>query len=62
MPIAFITAKTGQNVHMVLNLAQNLHKQACARVTTGDLNRVVRNALAHKVADSALTPVIASKF
>lgn len=46
VPLAFITAKSGRNVHMVLNLAQNLHKQACARVSTGDLNRVVRNALA----------------
>ena len=29
----------------VLNLAQALHKQASARVSTGDLNRVVRQAL-----------------
>ena len=28
MPIAFITAKAGKNVQAVLNLAQNLHKQA----------------------------------
>ena len=46
VPIAFITAKEGKNVQMVLNLAQNIHKQACARVSTGDLNRVVRSALA----------------
>ncbi len=45
VPIAFITAKTGRNVHAVLNLAQNLHKQASARVPTGDLNRVLRQAL-----------------
>ena len=45
MPIAFITAKAGKNVHATLNLAQNLHKQACQRVTTGDLNRVLRQAL-----------------
>src|SRR5438105_1983063 len=36
MPIAFITAKEGKNVQTLLNLAQNLHKQATARVTTGD--------------------------
>jgi GTP-binding protein len=48
VPIAFITAKEGKNVQKVLNLAQNLHKQASARVTTGDLNRVVRNAVAHQ--------------
>jgi GTP-binding protein len=45
VPIAFITAKDGRNVHAVLNLAQNLFKQARARVSTGDLNRVVRQAL-----------------
>ncbi|HYT88791.1 MAG TPA: ribosome biogenesis GTPase Der [Gemmataceae bacterium] len=45
VPIAFITAKSGKNVQGVLNLAQNLAKQASARVGTGDLNRVVRQAL-----------------
>jgi GTP-binding protein len=45
VPIAFITAKTNRNVHAVLNLAQNLHKQAGQRVGTGDLNRVLRLAL-----------------
>jgi GTP-binding protein len=46
VPIAFITAKNGRNVHAVLNLAQNLHKQAGARVSTGDLNRLVQQAIA----------------
>jgi GTP-binding protein len=45
VPIAFITASSGKNVHAVLNLAQHLHKQASARVGTGDLNRVLRQAL-----------------
>ncbi len=45
VPIAFITAKEGKNVQMVLNLAQNIHKQACAHVSTGNLNRVIRTAL-----------------
>jgi GTP-binding protein len=45
VPIAFITAKNGKNVQSVLNLAQSLHKQAGARVSTGDLNRVLRQAL-----------------
>ena len=45
VPIAFITAKAGKNVQAVLNLAQNLHKQASRRITTGDLNRVLRQAL-----------------
>jgi GTPase len=45
VPVAFITAKSGKNVRAVLNLAQNLHKQASARVTTSELNRVLRQAL-----------------
>lgn len=45
MPIAFVTATSGRNVHAVLNLAQHLHKQASARIGTGDLNRVLRQAL-----------------
>jgi len=45
VPIAFITAKDGKNVQRLVNLAQNLHKQASSRVGTGDLNRVLRQAL-----------------
>jgi GTPase len=45
VPIAFITAKSGKNVYKLLNLAQQLHKQASARVGTGELNKVVREAL-----------------
>jgi GTPase len=45
VPVAFITAKTGRNVQRVVNLAQNMYKQACARVSTGDLNRVLRQAM-----------------
>jgi GTP-binding protein len=45
VPIAFITATVGRNIYAVLNLAQNLHKQASRRVSTADLNRVVRSAL-----------------
>ena len=48
VPIAFITAQNGRNVQAVLNLAQNLHKQASARVGTGDLNRLVRQAIARQ--------------
>ncbi len=44
VPMAFITAKEGKNVWRLLNLAQNLHKQASARVTTGELNRLVQDA------------------
>jgi GTP-binding protein len=45
VPMAFITASQGKNVWKLLNLAQNLHKQASARVSTGDLNRVIQAAV-----------------
>lgn len=45
VPIAFITANQGRNIQAVVNLAQNLHKQSSQRLTTGDLNRVLRAAL-----------------
>jgi GTP-binding protein len=45
VPLAFTTAKDGKNVFRVLNLVQTLAKQARARVTTGELNRVLRAAL-----------------
>jgi GTP-binding protein len=45
VPIAFITAKKGKNVLRLLQLAIQLHKQAGARVSTGDLNRTIRAAL-----------------
>jgi GTPase len=46
MPLAFITAKTGRNVKALLNMAQSLFKQANRRVSTGTLNRVLREAVA----------------
>lgn len=45
VPIAFITAKDGKNVEKLLNLAQQLHKQASQRVGTGELNKVLKEAL-----------------
>ncbi len=45
VPIAFITGSTGKNVKALLNHAQMLFKQSRQRVTTSDLNRVVREAL-----------------
>jgi GTP-binding protein len=45
VPLAFVTATEGRNANPLLNLAQTLHKQASARVSTGDLNRVLRQAL-----------------
>jgi GTP-binding protein len=45
MPIAFVTAKSGKNVYRLLNLAQQLHKQAGRRIKTGELNRVFKEAM-----------------
>ena len=48
MPIAFITGKDGRNVRKMLNHAQMLYKQSRERVSTGELNRIVRAALEHQ--------------
>lgn len=44
-PMAFITAITGKNVKALLNLSQNMFKQASQRTSTGALNRVVRETV-----------------
>lgn len=44
-PIAFITAKDGRNIKQVINLAQTIYKQARERVSTGQLNKIVRAAV-----------------
>ena len=49
VPIAFITAQNGKNVYRLLNLAQELFKQAGRRAKTGELNRAIRAALAANV-------------
>ncbi|MHC4713250.1 MAG: ribosome biogenesis GTPase Der [Planctomycetota bacterium] len=41
-PMVFISAKTGFNVAALLEVAEDLSRQARTRVTTGELNRVVR--------------------
>ena len=45
VPIVFITAKEGRNVFRLLNLAQHLAKQAARRANTGELNKVIREAV-----------------
>lgn len=44
-PIVFTTARTGRHLTSVIDLAQALDRQARTRVTTGELNRVIREAL-----------------
>ena len=45
-PIAFITGQTGKNVKAMLNHAQMLFRQSLHRVTTGQLNKQLRVAVA----------------
>jgi GTP-binding protein len=45
VPIAFVTAKSGKNSMRLLHLATELHKQAGERVSTGTLNRLIRDAM-----------------
>lgn len=45
VPIAFITGETGKNIKTLLNHAQMLFKQSRERVTTGQLNSLIRRAL-----------------
>lgn len=45
VPIAFITGQTGKNVKALLNHGQMLFKQSRARVSTGQLNRMLRDAV-----------------
>jgi len=44
-PIGFITGETGKNMKALLNHAQMLYKQSRERVSTGELNRLVKRAL-----------------
>lgn len=45
VPIAFVTGQDGRNVKKLLNHAQMLFKQSRARVSTPELNRLIRRAL-----------------
>lgn len=45
VPIAFVTGETGKNVKALVNHTQMLFKQSRQRVSTGELNRLVRRAL-----------------
>jgi GTP-binding protein len=47
VPIAFVTATTGKNMKALINHAQMLFKQSMSRVTTGQLNRLIRDALTY---------------
>lgn len=52
-PIAFITGQTGKNVKALINHGQMLFKQSRARVSTGQLNRMLRDAVRQNPPPSA---------
>lgn len=47
VPVLFISAKTGQRAQQVLPLALQVQEERLSRVPTSDLNRIVREAVAH---------------
>jgi GTPase len=47
-PYIFISAKTGQRVHKVLEMAKNCYDNSCRRISTGLLNDVINKAVLMK--------------
>lgn len=45
VPFLFISAKTGQRVHKILELAKESYAQSARRITTGTMNDVVNEAV-----------------
>jgi GTP-binding protein len=44
-PIAFVTGQTGKNVKTLLNHAQMLFRQANSRISTAQLNKLIKTAI-----------------
>ncbi len=53
VPVLFISAKTGQRVDQVLPLALKVQEERLARLTTGQLNRILQNAQDRHAATSS---------
>lgn len=47
VPLLFISALTGQRVHRIFPTAFDVHTQRLQRVPTSELNRIMRDAIAH---------------
>ena len=45
VPFLFISAKTGQRVHKILELCNDVYAQSTRRISTGTLNDVVNEAV-----------------
>ncbi len=52
VPVLFISALTGKNVHKVIPLALTVHEARFRRIPTGELNRLVQRALARQAPPS----------
>ncbi len=52
VPVLFISALTGKNVHKVIPLALTAHEARFRRIPTGELNRLVQKALARQAPPS----------
>lgn len=46
VPVLFISAQTGQGVERVIPQALKIHAARCHRIPTGELNRLIRDAVA----------------
>jgi len=58
VPIVFISAKTGQRIEHVLDLALSIRDERSKRIPTGQLNDAVRRALAEHQAPSSRGKVL----
>jgi len=47
VPVAVLTARDGRNVRPLVNLTQAVFKQARHRISTGQLNRILKAAMEH---------------
>jgi GTP-binding protein len=47
VPVLFVSAKTGQRVQQTLQVALQVQEERMHRISTGDLNRLLQNAIAH---------------
>ena len=45
VPMLFISAKTGQRVNKVMELAEFAYEQNCTRISTGKLNDIISEAV-----------------
>jgi len=47
VPVLFVSAKTGQRVQQILDTALQVRSERLHRISTGDLNRILQDAVTH---------------